>query len=205
MFPLHLFVGRFDDRSERRTFRETPKGAEQNDSRRYIEDHVRRSRALHDILDEDRFWAVSDCGKTDDALPYDYVELWMELKNGAPQFAPLDIPALVYVGKILTDSGLSIVVVEGVKQLLAKCRNKQDERQIGSASINFLDDEATVDCSQSGNVSIGLRTFVRVPYKAVYGEVSGLGPTATEAIDVPTSLVPFVREMIFKNYGRRPE
>jgi hypothetical protein len=107
--------------------------------------------------------------------------------------------------EILIDSGLSKAVAKGVKHLLADCRKEQEAERIGDVSIAFLEEtEARVGCWPSGNVWIALGPLVTVPYNAAYSEVGGLGPSATEAIDVPTSLVPFVREMI-RNGSRRGE
>jgi hypothetical protein len=183
---------------------ERPKKLDDETSRAF-EHHGRRSRALHDVLDADPLWTVRDWDKTDDEIPQDEVELWLELKEGAANVAPLETPALVYVAKILIDAGLSTAVAEGVKYLLAKCRKKQEAEQIGDVSIWFPDETtARVGCWPAGNVWIALSSLVTVPYNAAYSQVSGLGPRATEAINVPTSLLPFVREMI-RSHQRRAE
>jgi hypothetical protein len=197
VFHVFLTVGPLIDEPNR------PEGFDDDSSK---EHHVQRSRALHDILDGDPLWTVRDWGTTDDELPHDYVELILELKKGPANLPRLDIPALDYIGKVLNDSGLSIAEADGVKRLVATCRNGQQAGQIVDFSLALFDEViARVGCSPAGYVWITLRTVVRVPYNAACDQVSGLGTSTLETIDVPTSLVPFVQEMILQNYGRAPE
>lgn len=172
-----------------------------DDSPRAAELHLLRSRALHDILDRDPAWAVGNWGDTDDVRPHEWVELWAELRDVATIVAPVAIPALVYVGRVLLDTGVSAAAVEGIKRLFAKFRKKQEEGQTSDVTMTFTD-ETTVSCQpDSGILTVTLHTFASVSYDAAHDQIAGLEARPSEAIDVPIALVPFVRQLISKRHA----
>jgi hypothetical protein len=166
-------------------------------SARAVELHLLRSRALHDILDEDPAWEVSNWGYTDDEQPHEWVQLWIKLQEAAAALAPVAVPALLYVGKVLLDKGIETVVVDGVKRLLAKIRKRQEEGQIRDGEVTFTD-ETTISCHPEAGLTIKLRTSVSIPYDAARDQINGL-ETGTETINVPAALAPLVRRLIADN------
>jgi hypothetical protein len=169
-----------------------------DDSPRAAELHILRARALHDVLDGDQTWEVRSWGDTDDVKPHEWVELWLWFQEVAQQLTPLAVPALMYVGKILVEAGISAATAEAIKRLVAGSRKKQEENQLRDVIITFPDGSTKINCHPEAGIVITLCRQVSVPYEATSAEVAGLEATTHTPIEVPIALVPIVRELIAK-------
>ena len=164
--------------------------------------HRMRSRALHDMLDDDPTWSVNDWGEADDTQPHEWVELWLHFQEQAANLAPLAVPALAYVGKVLLDTAIGTLTVEAVKHLLNKAREKQKAGQLRDVDIQLLNETTISLHPDSDEITVTLRTVASVPYDVPPDKLAAIearSMDAKEPIEVPTALVPFVNQLISRH------
>ena len=135
--------------------------------------------------------------------PAEWVELWVKLQEAGAALAPVAVPALLYVGKVLLDKGIETVVVDGVKWLLAKIKKEQDEGRIRDGEITVAD-QTTITCHPDVGIAIKLSTRVSRPYNTARDQVHGL-EIGTETTNVPAALAPLVRQLIAASYRAKSE
>jgi hypothetical protein len=142
-------------------------------SPRALELHRMRSRALHEVFDQDNNWNVI-WGDTDDTIPHEWVDLILHLKDQAISLAPHLVPALMFVGKAVVSAGISTVVAEAIKAKLAELRKKQEEKRIRDVIVK-LPDGSSIDCHPDTNVvTVSLVSHISLNWNASRAELTEL-------------------------------
>ncbi len=111
-------------------------------SPRGFELHIRRKKALHDVLDAKQDIQVLDWGLTDDAESHELVELGLASAVGAA-FQYAVVPGLKFLGQKLAEKLVDNTTSEMAKAIVAWLRPKQESKEILDFTI-MLPDKTTI-------------------------------------------------------------
>ena len=161
--------------------------------------HVLRARALHDIFDEDPVCEVVSWGDTDDVKSHEWVELVVKFRELAADIAPVTIPAMLYIGKVLLDAGISATAAEGIKRILSMGRKKQQDGSIRDMNFTLHNGTNIFSHPESPAIEIQTKTSVSISLDLTTEQIQQLQTAPTETIEVPKSLAPRVRQFIDKH------
>lgn len=91
--------------------------------------HKTRAQAVHEVLDENPDWKVSDWQKTDTEEAHEVIELILEF-IGDPATAQTAADRLQYVGLQVLNASIGFGVVSAISRLLKRFRSKQESKEV---------------------------------------------------------------------------
>ncbi|WP_020529349.1 hypothetical protein [Flexithrix dorotheae] len=109
-----------------------------NDGEKELALHLKRKKALHEVLDNENNVKVSDWGTTDDTSPYEYVEILLGIA-GSATFNYVIVPGIKFIAEKFAEKVIEESATEFVKWMVSKMRPKQKAKEVLDFRIDLPD------------------------------------------------------------------